>query len=80
MIKLVSASTNEALGGFGLDEVLQEGHGSDFSLLPPRVLIDQASRTKEIGSNVPTFTSENASNQPKTFPSVQRSLSHCRYP
>ena len=28
-------------------------------------------------SNIP---SENASNRPKTFPSVHRSLSNCRYP
>ena len=36
-----------------MDQALQEIHGSDFFLLPPGVLVDQASRTKEKGSNIP---------------------------
>ena len=54
--------------------------GSSVFLLPPGILVDQASRTKEKGSNVLKITSENALNQSKTFPSVQRSLSHCGDP
>ena len=53
--------------------------GSDFFLLTPGVLVDQASRTKEKGSKIPKITSENALNLPKTSSSVHRSLSHCRY-
>ena len=45
-----------------------------FLLLPPGVLVDQASRTYEKGSNVPKITSESALNQPKTLSSVHRSL------
>ena len=52
----------------------------DLFLLPPRVLVDQASGTKEKGSNTPKITSENALNVLKTFSSVHRSLLHCRYP
>ena len=40
MIKLVSASTKGFWGGLGLDQVLQERHGSDLFLLPPGVLVD----------------------------------------
>ena len=80
MIKFVSTSTKGFKGGLGLDQVLQERHGSDFFLLPPGVLVDQASRTTEEGSNCLKITSENALNQQKAFPSVHRSLSHCRYP
>ena len=79
MIQLVSTSTKGFYGGLSLDQVPQERQGSDFFLLPHGVLVDQASRTKEKGSNSPKITSENALNQPRAFPSVQRSLSHCRY-
>ena len=80
MMNLVSASTKGFQGVLGLGQVLQERHGSDLLLLPPGVLVDQASRTKEKGSHFPTITSENAFSQPKKFPSVHVSLSHCRYP
>ena len=63
-----------------LYQVPKERHGSDFLILAPGVLVDQASRTKEKGSNIPEITPENALNQPKTLSSVQRSLSQCRYP
>ena len=33
ILKLVLASTKEFLAGLGLDQALQERHGSDFSLL-----------------------------------------------
>ena len=64
---------------FSLDQVPQERHGSDFFLLPPGLLVDQASRTKEKGSNYPEITSENASNQQMTLSSVHGSLSHSSY-
>ena len=50
------------------------------SYSPLGVLVDEASRTKEKGSNYPETTSENAPNQHMTFSSVHRSLSHCGYP
>ena len=47
MFKSVSTSTKGLQGGLGLDLVLRERHGSDVFLLPPGVLVHQASRTKE---------------------------------
>ena len=38
-LKLVLASTKGFEGGLGLDQALQERHGSDFFLLPPGVLV-----------------------------------------
>ena len=60
MMKLVSTSTKGFQGGLNVEPVPQERHGSDFFLLPPGVLVDQASGTKEKGSNVPNITPENA--------------------
>ena len=48
----------------GLDQAHQERHGSDFFLLPLGVLVDQASRTKEKGSNIPKISSEKALDLP----------------
>ena len=62
MIRLVSTFTKSFWGGLSLDQVPQERHGSDFFLLPPGVLVNQASRTKEKGSIAPKITSENALN------------------
>ena len=39
ILKLVLASTKGFEGGLGLDQALQERHGSDFSPLPPGVLV-----------------------------------------
>ena len=39
ILKLVLASTKGFEGGLGLDQALQERHGSDFFLLPPGVLV-----------------------------------------
>ena len=69
-LKFVSASTKGFEGGLSLVQALQERHGSDFFLLPPGVLVDQASRTKEKGSNIPKITSKNALNLQKTFSSL----------
>ena len=38
-LKFVLASTKGFGGGLGLDQALQERHGSDFFLLPPGVLV-----------------------------------------
>ena len=57
-LKFVLASTKGFQGGLSLDHALQERHGSDFFLLPPGVLVHEASRTKEKGSNIPKITSK----------------------
>ena len=49
MIKCQSSFLPKNYGRLGLDQVPQEKHGSDFFLLPPGVLVDQASRTQEKG-------------------------------
>ena len=39
ILQLVLASAKGFQGGLGLDQALQERHGSDFFLLPPGVLV-----------------------------------------
>ena len=59
-----------------MDQVSHKRRGSDFFLLPPRVLVVHASRTKEKGTQSLEIKSKNTTNQQLTLSSIHRDILH----
>ena len=59
-----------------MDQVPHKGRGSDFFLLPPRVLVVHANRTQEKGTQSLDIASENTTNQQLTLSSIHRDILH----